>query len=276
MRKFRQVAGGVVLSLSALWSGIALAADRESYRHFLEVTGFDVAITSMQQDAMAGPGLAGSAPDAFGAQWVALARKVFDPEDMLGRTIDMMQSILPDELLNFGEDFYASELGQRLVAAENEAAQISDDERHSAGEQIMADLAANNPGRLDDYQAMMDAIGGVDASVRAVAEIQVRYLLAADAAGAIDLGLSEQDLRELVKAQEPQMREAMAQFSILGAAYTYRDMSDDDIKAYRAALEDERMQQVYQILNGIQYEVMANRYEVLAAGLKDLTPQQSL
>jgi hypothetical protein len=276
MRKFRQVAGVVALGLAAFWSGIALAADREAYRHFLEVTGFDVAITSMQQDAMAGPGLAGGAPDAFGAQWVALARKVFDPEDMLGRTIDMMQSIMPDDLLTFGEDFYASELGQRLVTAENEAAQISDDERHSAGEQIMADLLANNPGRLDDYQAMMDAIGGVDASVRAVSEIQVRYLLAADAAGAIDLGLSEQDLRDAVKAQAPQMREAMAQFSILGAAYTYRDMSDEDIKAYRAILEDDRMQQVYQILNGIQYEVMADRYEVLAAGLKGLTPQQTL
>lgn len=276
MRGFKRVAGVLTLGIAGLWVSVAGAAERAAYMNFLKVTGFDVAITSMQQDAMSGPGLAGGAPDAFGAQWVALAQKVFDPDEMLAQTTDMMQVILPDDLLQYGTAFYASDLGQRLVQVENEAQSISSEERHAAGQTILHDLGANNPGRLEDYAAMMDAIGGVDASVRAVAEIQVRYLLAAAAAGAIELNMSEQDLRAAVEAQAPQMRATMQEYSILGAAFTYRDMSDEDIKMYRSVLEDERMGQIYEILNGIQYEVMADRYEMLAAGLSDLSPEQSL
>ncbi|MEJ1993493.1 MAG: hypothetical protein P8X50_17895, partial [Maritimibacter sp.] len=54
------------------------------------------------------------------------------------------------------------------------------------------------------------------------------------------------------------------------------ESSSEDVAAYRATLEDERMGHVYEILNGIQYEVMAERYEELAAGLTDLSPQQDL
>ncbi|MEJ2036650.1 MAG: DUF2059 domain-containing protein [Maritimibacter sp.] len=276
MRGFKQVAGAVALSLTGLWGGFALAAERADYQEFLQVTGFDVAITSMQQDAMAGPGIAGDAPNAFGAQWTALAQKVFDPDEMLSRTVDMMEAILPDDLLNYAVDFYASDLGQRLVEAENSSQGLSTEERQDAGKRILDELAESNPDRIADYQAMMDAIGGVDATLRAVSEVQVRYLMAAAGAGAIELGLSEPELREIIAQQAPELRNYMTEASLVGAAFTYRDMTDEDVAAYRATLEDERMGHVYEILNGIQYEVMAERYEELAAGLTDLSPLQDL
>jgi hypothetical protein len=195
---------------------------------------------------------------------------------MLDQTLDMMEAILPDDLLDYGLDFYSSDLGQRLVTAENEAQAISDEERHAAGEQILTGLMQDNPDRVEDYRAMMEAIGGVEAGLRAVTEIQVRYLLAAMAAGSVEIEMSEEELRAAIAEQAPQMRENLAIYSLLSAAFTYRDMSDEDVQAYRAALEEAEMRQIYEILNGIQYEVMAGRYEVLAAGLADLTPQQEL
>ena len=272
-------AGAFALMLAVGWTLTALpsqAAERDVYRAFLETTGFDVAITALQQEAMSGPGMSGQEADDFGSQYVALAERVFDPELMLERAIDMMAAVMPDDLVAHGAAFYASDLGQRLVAVENASHMAPLEERRATGEAIAADLAERNPERLEDFQAMMDAIGGVDASVRAITEVQIRYLLAAMAAGTIDIELSEAELRAFMAEQASAMKNEIAINSIVGAAYTYRDMSDDDVRAYRAALEEPEMRQVYEALNAIQFQVMAERYEVLAGELAGLAPQTEL
>ena len=257
-------------------AGPARAAERDVYRAFLETTGFDVAIIALQQEAMSGPGMSGQEADEFGSQYVALAEEVFDPDQMIDRAIDMMAAVMPDEIVEHGAAFYASDLGQRLVAVENASHMAPLDERRGMGETIVAELAETNPERLEDYQAMMDAIGGVDASVRAIVEVQIRYLLAAMASGTLDLEFSEAELRAIMAEQEPAMKSEIARNSIIGAAYTYRDLSDEDVRAYRAALEEPLMKQVYEALNAIQYQVMAERYEVLAGKLAGLAPQMDL
>ncbi len=273
---------GAAAAVGAALLGVTMAlapvqaAEREACREFLETTGFDVAITSVQQEVMSAPGISGQEAEDFGSQYVALAEEVFDPEVMLERAVDMMEAVLSDELVGHGAGFYASDLGQRLVAVEN-ASHLTDAEtRREAGEAIVAKLMETNPERLEDYQAMMDAIGGVDASLRALTEVQIRYLMAAMAAGTMDFGLSEAELRALIAAQAEEMRAEMLRNSIVGAAWTYRDISDDDIRAYREALEQPLMRQVYEALNAIQYQVMAERYEVLAGRLAELSPQVDL
>lgn len=266
----------LALVVAGLVAAPLQAAERDVYRAFLETTGFDVAITSLQQDAMSGPGMSGQEANDFGSQYVKLAEQVFDPDLMLNRAIDMMAAVMSDEQVAHGADFYASDLGQRLVAVENESHMAPLDERRAEGAAIVADLAENNPERLEDFQAMMDAIGGVDASVRAIVEVQIRYLLAAMAAGTVDFEFSEAELRAIMAEQEPNMRAEIGRNSIIGAAYTYRDVSDEDIAAYRAALEAPMMREVYEALNAIQYQVMAERYEVLAGRLAGLAPQTDL
>lgn len=272
----QRIWAGAALVLAMMWAVSAQAASREQLRDFLKVTGFDVAITSMQQGAMEGPGLAGDAPGEFGDQWVKLAEKVFDPELMLTRAIDMMQAVMPDNLVTHGQAFYATELGQRIVAAENASHLTPDAERHGEGEKIVRDLAESDPGRIEDFRAMADAIGGVDSSVKAVLEIQYRYLMSAMAAGAIDLKYSGDDLRAVLEEQAPDLEQNIALYSLLGSAYAYRDFTDDEVSRYTQALEDPQMKQVYEILNAVQFEIMAERYEALAAKLADLAPQQDL
>ena len=276
MLAIKRLAGALALIVAAAWATMAPAADRDTLRAFLETTGFDVAITSMQQEAASSPGLGGQEAEDFGSQYTRLAETVFDPELMLGRAIDMMQAIMPDELVTHGAAFYASDLGQKLVAVENASQNAGLDSRRAEGQAILEDLLQSNPGRVDDYRAMMDAIGGIDASVRAILEVQLRYLLAAQAAGTLDLGYSEAELRELMDEQAPAVRRDVEIYSIVGAAYTYRDISDADVAAYRAALEAPEMRQVYEILNAIQYEVMAERYEALATELAKLAPETAL
>ena len=141
---------------------------------------------------------------------------------------------------------------------------------------IVSDLIDDNSPRLQMFRDMSDAIGGIDNSVRSVIEIQVRYFMAAMAAGSIEGDLSEEDLRGMLASQAEDIRQNVELYSMLGSAYTYRDLSDEDLAEYVSALQDPKMRQVYEILNAIQFEVMAERYERLAAALVDLAPQQDI
>ncbi len=275
---FERFMAGAAVAVATLCFGaaVAVAADRETSREFLETTGFDVAITSMQQTAMNGPGIAGADPDAFGSEWVRLAEEVFDPDAMIEQTLDMMEAIMPQDLVDHGIAFYESPLGTRLVAAEN-AAQNMDHERQLAeGEMIVTRLVEENPARIKEFRLMTEAIGGAESSVKAVIEIQVRYLMSAMAAGASDIRFSEDELREMLSAQAPRIRETVETSSVLGSAYVYQDFSDAEVVAYREALQEPNMQQVYEILNGIQFEVMGDRYETLASRLAELAPQTDI
>ena len=271
---FRLLAVTLALLFSA--SLAAQSANRDVLRAFLEVTGFDKAIEGLQEGAVAGPGLAGDAPNAFGKDWVRLAKEIFDKPAMIEQALDMMEVVLPDRLVNHGAAFYASDLGQRLVAAENAAIAVPDEEKYGAAERIVTELLQNDPGRVDLYREMTTAIGGVEQTVRSAIEIQVRYLMAAMAAGSSDLEMSEEDLRAMLQEQADEIRQNVVLYGILGSAYTYRDFSDDDMRAYLDALKAPEMQQVYEVLNAIQFEIMANRYEKLAAALAGLAPQQDI
>lgn len=270
------LAAAFLLVLTSNSFAAGSSADRAKLRAFLEITGFDVAIESLQQGAMAGPGLAGDAPNEFGSEWVRLAEEIFAPDEMIERTLDMMEAIMPEDLVDHGAAFYASDLGQRLVAIENAAHMTPDDIKYAEAEKIVAALIEQNSPRLDAFKAMNAAVGGIENSVRSVIEIQARYFLAAMAAGSMDLDMSEADLRGMLNAQADNIRQNVKAYAVLGAAFAYRDLSDEDLAAYVTALEHPKMRQVYEILNAIQFEVMAERYERLATALAGLAPQQDI
>ena len=254
----------------------AAAADRDALREFLEVTGFDVAIASMQQGAMSGPALAGAAPDEFGANWSRLAEVIFDPDSMIDRALDMMEAVMPDELVAHGIDFYGSELGRRLVEVENTSHMEEDEVKVEGGEAMIALLAAEDPDRLAQMQALSRATGTADNSVRAIIEVQVRYLVAASRAGIIKLRVDETELRLMLQSQADPMRAEVEKGAVRSAAWAYRDISTEDLATYTKVLEDPTMRQVYEVLNAVQFELMAERYERLAAALSELHPQQDI
>lgn len=266
----------LLAAVLALTAAMAAAADRGKLAAFLSVTGYDVVIESLQQGAMAGPGLVGDAPDTFGRQYAALAEEVFDPADMQARALDILAAVMPDELVDAGADFYASDLGQRLVAAENSGHLTPSAEKFAQGTSLVEAMIAASDPRIDLFKGLADAVGSDDVSQRAVVEIQVRFLLAASAAGAMPQGPDEAELRAILTAQARAQAPQTEFFGLVSNAYTYRDISTPDLEAYLEALREPQMQQVYEILNATQFQVMIERYEALGARLSELAPQQDL
>jgi len=271
LQMFRAVLFAVALALPAQ------AAERGKVEAFLVVTGFDVALQSIRLTASSAPEMLGIDTDAFGADWTRLADDVFETGIMHDMALDILEQTLTDELLNHAAAFYASDLGQRLVEAENASHMMEDSAAKSAqGEAIVAELVEQGSDRLSSLKRMNAAIDTSDNGVRALQEVQLRFLVAAYAAGVIELRMDVDDLRTLMQEQEGPLRRAMQISGLSGAAFTYRDFSDEDVRAYAEALEHPDMQLVYELMNAVQYEIMANRFEELAARLAELYPGQEL
>lgn len=279
LRLFRHLAV-LPLLLAALAVVLAVpanAADRDRILAFLEVTGFDVALDSIALSASSAPQMLGIEPDAFGSEWARVSGEVFESKTMRGLALDILEKTLTDDLLNHAVMFYASDLGQRLVTAENASHMVEDDDaKRAEGEKIVSDLVARGSQRLEVIKRMNRAIDSTGSSVRALQEIQYRFLLAASAAGVLDLRLDPGELRSLLKSQEGELRRAIQKSAIANAAYTYQEFSSEDLGAYADALETPQMARVYELLNAVQYEVMANRFEVLAGRLAGMQPGQDI
>lgn len=252
------------------------AADREQVAAFLQVTGFDVALDSIALSASSAPQMLGIDPGLFGSEWTRLSDDVFEIDVMRGLATDILEQTLSTSALGHAAGFYASDLGQRLVEVENASHLMEDDVKQNEGERLVAEMVQTGDPRLQELKRMNNAIGGVDVSLKALQEIQFRTLLAANAAGVVNLRVDLDELRALLAENEPEMRIALQKSALAGAAYTYKDFSDEDITAYTNALEEPLMQEVYELLNAVQFEVMANRFEELARRMADLQPGQDI
>lgn len=268
----------LMAALMAVFATLPVAAaDRDRVEAFLTVTGFDVALDSIRLTAGSAPEMLGIDADAFGSDWTRLVDDVFETEVLLGMGVDILEQTLTDELLAHAATFYASDLGQRLVESENASHMIEDDtDKTAQGESIVADLVKAGSERLQSLKRMNTAIDVSGTGARALQEIQIRFLMAAAAAGVIELRMDGDELRAMMQEQEGQLRLALQTSALSGSAFTYRDFSDQEVEDYASALEDPNMQLVYELMNAVQYEIMANRFEKLAARMADLHPGQDL
>lgn len=276
----QRVFAGFVLCLVLLAGNGAVAADRAAVLTFLKVTGFDAALDSIGIGAENAPAILGQEPGEFGIVWQKMVAEVMDPQDIQDTAVSMLEQTLDPGLLDHAMAFYGSDLGQRLVAAENAAhLEKGEDGKDEAGAALVAALMrAGEAGRarLEYFQRMNDAIDSSDMALKAMQEIQIRFLMAAAAHGVIELRMDEADMRELFHRQEPQMRATMKASALVNAAYTYQAFSDDEVRRYTDALETADMQRVYELMNSVHYEIMASRFEMLAARMAGLRPSQEL
>nr|WP_321252998.1 DUF2059 domain-containing protein [uncultured Ruegeria sp.] len=253
------------------------AASRDRIEAFLTTTGFDVALESIALTSASAPKMLGIDPEGFGSDWTRLAEEVFDLKDMHEIAVSILEQTLSDDSLNHAVEFYASDLGQRLVEAENASHLYEDeDDKQKQGQEIISELVKDGSHRVETLKRMNRAVDSSGTALRALQEVQLRFLLAASASGVIDLQFSADELREMLRRNESGMRQAMQLSALAGAAYTYQDFSDEDVEAYTKALEHPQMQEVYELLNAIQYEIMAMKFEILAARMAELHPAQDI
>lgn len=274
-RSVQQVLLWAIAGIAALlvMTNVARAADRAQLEEFLEVTGFGVALDSIALSAKDAPQMLGMDAGNFGFQWVLASEEVFDTDVMREQALEILSNTLDEDLLLHANAFYASDLGQRLVEVENTAHfEDNDDARLEKGEE----LVEAGGDRIDHIRRMNAAIDSSGTAVKGLQEIQFRFLIAASNAGILEQEIDAGALRALMKENEEALSETLKQSGVAYAAYTYRDLSDADLLAYAEALEHPDMKEVYVLMNAVQYEIMANRFEALADRMAGFTQGQDL
>jgi len=264
-----------VFALSIV-GGPSGAAERAKIEAFMAVTGFDVALDSLRLTAGQAPMMLGLSEDNFGEDWARVADEVFAGDGLRSDALDILEQTMDDEMLNHAAAFYASELGQRLVAAENAAHMDDSDESAIRGEEIAVELLEDGSPRITYFRDMSTAVGSIEDSIRSITEVQVRFLMAAQGAGLTDTDWDADELRAVLLSRADEMQQAMIIGGITNAAFTYRDFSDDEMKAYLDALREPLMQKVYELMNAVQFQLQVQRFEILAARMVDLYPQQDI
>ncbi|MEM9437869.1 MAG: DUF2059 domain-containing protein, partial [Pseudomonadota bacterium] len=272
MSFFRHVFAGV--TAIAISVGPVLAAERAKIEAFMAVTGFDVALDSLRLSAGQAPMMLGLSEENFGEDWTRLADEIFASAGLRSDALDILEQTMDDEMLNHAAAFYASDLGQRLVEAENAAHMDDSEESALEGEEIARELLEEGSDRIQYFREMSTAIGSIENSIRSTTEVQVRFLMAAQGAGLTDTEWDADELRAVLLSRADEMAQAMVIGSVTNAAHTYRDFSDDEVKAYLDALEEPLMQKVYELMNAVQFQLQVQRFETLAARMVDLYPQQ--
>ncbi len=254
----------LVAGVALLWAAALHAAEKERVEAFLDVTGFDVALDSIGLTAEDAATMLGIDPGTFADEWDSIAKDVFDTGKMRATAIGILQETLSDEDLAHAAAFYASPLGQRLVEVENAAHKAPDAQKREKGEALVADMVKRGDERLGILRDLNAAVDESGVAVRAVQEIQVRFLMAASEAGLLRRDLDEGALRAMMRETENELRLSMKESALANAAYTYREISDADLRAYLDALRQPRMQRVYELMNAVQWEIMGDRYAAMA------------
>jgi hypothetical protein len=144
------------------------------------------------------------------------------------------------------------------------------------GGRLVEEMTANDPERLKLMSELATAVGATDVSIRALVEMQVRFTMAAAAAGSLDLGMGEDELRARSTEAMDGLRGQLQEMGVVGNAYTYRALSNEDIAEYVATLKTPEMQQIYEVLNAVQYEIMIEKYEELGSRMGELKPETDL
>ncbi|MEM6306606.1 MAG: DUF2059 domain-containing protein [Pseudomonadota bacterium] len=252
------------------------AADRSKIEDFMEITGFDQSIYSLRTNAKDAPAMLGLDADDFGISWKHLADEIFAEDALKKDALDILEQTLADDVLDHAIAFYASDLGQRLVAAENASHFADDDLKRAEGQELAAGLMEQNSPQPQLFLDMSNAISSADQAIASYREVQVQFLLTAQAAGLVEAQYSEAELRSLLARNDDDIRDAIRENTISSSAYTYRGFSDQDMRDYLGALSTPQMQRVYELMNAIQYTLMSDRYQQMAVRMAELHPSQEL
>lgn len=282
MTGLRRAATALTMALSALVLLAAMAvpgraANREDLEAFLQVTGFDVALESIKLSAAGGPQMLGLEGSDFATTWTILTKDVFDVKTMQDMGLDILEKTITEEDLEVAQDFYGSELGKRLVETENTShlAERADRAENAAAE-LDRILNEGETDRIAVLDRLNRAVDSSDSSERSIVEIQFRFLTAARDAGVIEFKVDDEALRQSLLTQAEAMRDANKAQALANSAYTYRDFTTQELTTYAEALEQPGMQRVYELMNAVQYEIMANRFEEVASRLHGIQPSQDL
>ena len=226
----------------------AHAEDSAKLRDFLTLVGFDTSLAAIPSGIIHSmensPALDvdESMREAIGE----LVTAHFAPSGMKQSVVDYMANVLSDAQLDELSAYYSEGLGKRATELEIAAQQPGMEELvETEGREILQRLTDSSDERLLSYQRIVQSTMGLE--IAAALSMNVTYAMLSGMMGSPQLpySLTDEQILEIVNRQNEQIRALLTEAIFVTVAYTYREMSIDEVDAYATFLESDVVQTFY-------------------------------
>lgn len=174
-------------------------------------------------------------PGAGGAGWTATVARIYDPEEMKAAFASRLAVELQgkDAAVAKIEEFFASDLGQKVLKLELEARRaLMDDETEAAAGLVWSDLDAEGGKRaamIRDFARVNDL---VDSNVMGALNSNLAFYQGMAAGGGVEAEMSEEDLLAEVWGQEPDIRHETENWVYPYLNLAYGSLAEEELQAY--------------------------------------------
>jgi hypothetical protein len=181
---------------------------------------------TLETDMFAGTG---------GSGWEATVALIYDVPRMreaFGQALVQELATEPEAIGGI-VDFFASDLGQRVVELEIEARRaFLDDATEEAAKLAVADLRSEDGPRLALLDAFITANDLVESNVQGALNANLAFYQGMDEGGAFGGEMTEEQMLSDVWAQEPEVRQSTTDWVYSYLNLAYGPLSDADLQAY--------------------------------------------
>ncbi|HSG87960.1 MAG TPA: DUF2059 domain-containing protein [Pseudomonadales bacterium] len=225
------------LALALLFGGLALPALADRYEDLLDLSGYttqlDLLPEQFTQGMRMGFPAAGSGEPELLVPLLAAVDDAYDPRRARAQAATALRAALAPEEVAGQLDWYRSDFGSRIAAAEVAAsAPEANAEMMSVAARLMGDAErVARATRMIELAGVTDYLVATQMRVSGAVFLLVTSQMPAGAAPELA------DFQAQLEASEPAMRFQMNQVMLASYLYTYRDLSIDELDRYLAFLE---------------------------------------
>lgn len=237
-----------VLAFVVVFLSLAVAAYAQSaptLRDIHTINGFDEAIAELESsfrgafDQYPGP-----KPEQLVDAWRVAQEGAFDSERLIPELEALVAGQLKPEEIADLLDFYKSDLGMHISQVEI-AATLPEVKpiKEAEGAALYATLGTADPERLALYNNLMEGLHAVDVS-EAIA-LNITYAMVSAMLGGAKQPATDEQIAAIVKQNTATLRAAIENHTTSHTAWTYRNVSMEDLRRYVAFLETPAAKRYY-------------------------------
>lgn len=199
------------------------------------LSGVHVSLRSLKRDILNAASHEGqNSSAAFRSAWRKSSVGLFEGQRMIVAVEQRIGGRLSQADLDSVADFYGSPVGRKIVAAEIRASDVRGKTMAEKALRLYEGLQRSDPARLALYRTLIRA-GRSEQILKDV----TTAVLDAVAAG-VTSSIRDTAFRRQIRTKLREAKAEIAKYAsivvLVGAAYGYRDLSDDDLNAYAAFL----------------------------------------
>ncbi|MEX0969053.1 MAG: hypothetical protein WD046_01260 [Paracoccaceae bacterium] len=222
----------LLTALALLLPASLQAEPARNIAELLHASGVDVSYGTLGDVMANGASEVGLNIDAASA-WRRAALTAFDGGLVIDQLVIALQSRHRMEDFSEAAAFFDSPLGRHVTLAENAAQKITDDGLVAAeGGAIMARLLSEDPARIALYRRMVEESGFLETALASTMSMNLAMVTGMQASGLMPFSMSQDEIIAMLNEQRGAIAAELERAIYIQTAFTYAEISDEDMEAY--------------------------------------------